>query len=129
MPMMLAKSILFLGQPRVLVCDGRCNKAWGIDGRPKHHFSKDVDDYVFLGDALLGTAPGPGATVTIEEGGDPKPSDVWLDEKDAPRMNRWCARQCERSRLIAVTLPDMNSPGPNLLKRQKPVSGQGGPRV
>lgn len=127
--MLLAKSIVFLGQPRVLVCDGRCDKAWGIDGRPKQHYSKDVDDYVFLGDALLGTAPGPGATVTTEEGGDFKPSDVSLDVEDAPRMNRWCARQCERSRMLVVGLPDMNSPEPNMVKRRKPVSGQGSSQV
>ncbi len=56
------------------------------------HFDNEYyDDYVFLSDEELGRAPvNPGTY----EGNDCKPKST----KD--RLNKWCARECERSKLI-----------------------------
>lgn len=114
--MMLTKMIQWFGKQCTLACDGRCDKAWGASGRPEHSFSDEPDDYVYLADDVLGTAPGPGNTVGISEGSDIKPSAMPLT--DAQRMNKWCARECERS-IIAesgeeLRLPDMRRPTPNM---------------
>lgn len=100
---MLKKTIVFFGKQRVLACDGQCNKAWGINGRPRLFYMengeppralkpdeepKDEDDYVYKGDGELGTAPGPGQTIGISEGSDCKPSATPL--KDPLMLNRWC---------------------------------------
>ncbi len=122
---MLAKLILFYARWSVLVCDGRCDKAWGWEGRPKRQLSQNEDDYVYLGDEELGEAPEPGRTAICMEGADAKPSRVRLFDVDSMLMNRWCARQCERSTVIDVSLPDMVHPEPNMLKRRS-LSGQGG---
>jgi hypothetical protein len=97
--MILAKSILYCGTWMVLACDGRCDKAWGIEGRAKRKLSADDDDYVWLGDGELGVAPGPGETAIIEEGEDRKPSATALCETDSARKRRcrpgrprWCDR-------------------------------------
>lgn len=118
----LQKRILFCGRQRILACDGRCDKAWGINGRPQHFFlgeETDPDDYVWHTDDELGAAPGPGHTVGISEGGHLKPSAEPL--QDAQRMNKWCARECERSVMVdvgdEVRLPDMNDPRPNCAHR------------
>lgn len=114
---MLTKKIVFFGQPAVLACDGRCDKAWGINSRPKKQFSEDPDDYVFLADQELGTAPRDPGTY---EGRDGKPSDKPLE--DAEEMNRWCARECERCSLLKPSEPlvvkDFANPEPNLFKRR-----------
>lgn len=44
----LQKRILFCGRQQILACDGRCDKAWGINGRPRHYFGdpdEDPDDF------------------------------------------------------------------------------------
>ncbi len=87
---MLVKAIQFFGQQVVLACDGRCEKAWGINSRPKVILSEDPDDYAFLADDELGTAPVDPGTY---EGCHPKPR----DHADLHRQNKWCARECERS--------------------------------
>lgn len=122
--MILAKPILYCDTWMVLACDGRCDKAWGIQGRATRKLSADEDDYVYLGDGELGVAPGPGETAIIEEGEDRKPSATALCETDSARMNRWCARQCERSRMYRQLLPNMESPEPNLLSRQEAMSAR-----
>lgn len=115
----------------MLACDGRCDKAWGINGRPKLYFPKegegqpralkkgkeprDVDDYVYVKDSELGTAPGPGATVGLSEGGHMKPSASPLGEGEGERMNKWCARECERSGWNGAR--DLERPQPNYLRR------------
>lgn len=87
---MHSKPIRFFGRPVVLACDGRCDKAWGISVRPREHFDPDEpDDYAFLADDELGKAPDAPGTF---EGGDSKPAGPHA-------MNRWCARECERSTL------------------------------
>jgi hypothetical protein len=116
------RRILFCGRAQVLACDGRCGKAWGINGRPRHYFvdeEADSDDYVWFTDDELGRAPLPGHTVGVSEGGDCKPYGDHL--RDVECMNRWCARECERSVMVDidddVRLPDMNDPRPNCAHR------------
>jgi hypothetical protein len=83
----------------VLICDAKCDKAWGINGRPHVQLSDDEDDYESLADSELGEAPGPGETVGVSEGSDMKPATI------PQRLNRWCARECERS-----SMPGYNQP-------------------
>lgn len=104
--------------PVTVTCDGRCDKAWGLNGRPMKYFGdpeKDPDDYVFLPDDKLGKAPFP----YTAEGGHMRPSNVPLT--DGEKMNKWCARECERSRVqprgTLLTIPNMKDPIPNLHKR------------
>ena len=131
----LRKNITYFGAPRLLVCDGRCDKAWGINNRPQLYFQesllvpralepgeepRDPDDYVFVGDEALSIAPGDPGTY---EGGEGKPSATPLD--DSSRMNRWCVRECERSRKLKpgelVTLRDLVRPRPNRSDRPIPM--------
>jgi len=65
--------IKFCGQPVTIVCDGKCNQAWGIS----------------WGGLKAGNAPEDPGTY---EGSDAKPLDSV--------HNRWCARECERSKLL-----------------------------
>lgn len=100
----LVRQVIFFGKPVSLFCDGKCHKAWGINNRPRKQLSKDVDDYEYLADSELKDAPiNPG----IYEGGEAKPT------KAAERLNKWCARECERSVLVSqekgtMTLPDFS---------------------
>jgi hypothetical protein len=104
---------------RVMSCDGRCDKAFGATGRPRHHFSGQDDDYVYLPDRLVGSAPPPGHTAIYSEGDDLKPSSGPLT--DGSLMNRWCARECERRSWSNVGEPiavkDMEDPRPNMPHR------------
>ena len=116
----------------MLSCDGRCDKAWGMNGRPKLFWQeeegeekprplkegeepRDEDDYVYVKDSELGIAPGPGETVGISEGGHMKPSASPLREEEGERMNKWCARECERSGWNER--PDLERPQPNYQRR------------
>ncbi|MDW9481316.1 hypothetical protein GOB57_21965 [Sinorhizobium meliloti] len=80
-----------IGRGEIMLCDGNCRKAWGINNRPKIEFSEaDPDDYAFLPDGELGEAPEDPGTY---EGGHGKP-----DADAGPnRQNKWCYRECERS--------------------------------
>ncbi len=116
---MIQKSIRFFGEPYTIACDGRCDKAWGINGRPRHYFqSQEVapDDYVYLPDSWLGTAPFP----ETYEGGYGRPCDG--QNEDGNTMNKWCTRECERSKLSnpgdPVEIKDMEHPKPNVIARQ-----------
>lgn len=84
----------FCGQPIAITCDMKCNKAWGINARPKVYLTdeeEDPDDYAFLADDEVGEAPAkPGSW----EGPDTKPLEV------PEEHNKWCARECERSEVI-----------------------------
>lgn len=84
---MIYRNITYFGKPAVVACDAQCSKAWGNNSRPRIEFD-DGDDFVYLADDELGDAPvDPG---TYEGGfGKPTSSDEWL--------NKWCARECERS--------------------------------
>lgn len=80
------------GKRRIVACDGRCEKAWGINSRPRVRFD-DADDYAFLSDGELGEAPCDPLTY---EGGHAKPQ-ITHDQ-----LNKWCVRECERSRLFEI---------------------------
>ena len=94
----------YFGQPIILACDECCHKAWGINGRPHIQLSEeDEDDWVWLADGELGEAP---VDSDVYEGGEGKPQTA--DE----RLNKWCARECERSVMVApgepLKLPDFS---------------------
>ena len=91
---MPVKLITFCGQPAAVACDGKCNKAWGINRRPREQLDpNDPDDEVLLADDELGEAPADPGTY---EGDCGKP--VSDDEK----MNKWCVRECERSEMTDI---------------------------
>ena len=97
----LAKAINYCGKRFLLVCDNRCDKAWGHNQREKVMLGKEGDDeyddnYEYLADDELGTAPiHPGSS----EGGQIKPQD------DENKLNKWCCRECERSQMIPMDSP------------------------
>ena len=83
-------NILFSGRHVKVACDRNCDKAWGINTRPKEILSDNLDDYVFLADGELGIAPeNPGTS----EGGELKPY-------KPDKHNRWCVRECERASIF-----------------------------
>lgn len=87
---MLTKTISYFGIHVNLSCDGKCEKAWGINARPTNGPSEDPDDYEYLADDELPVAPvDPGTYEGLEMAGKP------LSTSEFP--NKWCARQCERS--------------------------------
>jgi hypothetical protein len=93
----MEKNIIYFGQPAKICCDEKCNKAWGIALRPKEQLSDAVDDVVFLSDDELGDAP---ENPQTWEGDDGKPT------CDSEKMNKWCARQCERCVMTEYCKPD-----------------------
>lgn len=97
---MHTKEIVWSGVATTLACDGKCSKAWGVCARPRQQLGSDDDDFAHLADDELGDAP---ADPGEYEGGWGKPS-------SPEQMNKWCARQCERSVAVPkgqpVTLPD-----------------------
>lgn len=84
------KEITAFGRPLIIACDGKCEYAFGVNGRPYKQLSEDPDDIVWLSDEEAGLAPVSGKTCTIAEGNDCKPS----NEHEV--LNRWCYRECER---------------------------------
>lgn len=127
---MIGKLIIYLGQPMLLACDARCDKAWGINSRPKKMLSENPDDYVYFSDDELGTAPKdpgtyaggygkpvPGSFAYEGEHGKPVPALKGAMTED---MNKWCARECERSSMtpVAVKLPDFVNPKPNIPRKE-----------
>lgn len=128
------RAIVYCGQNGLLACDGRCDKAWGKSQRPRLYYQeptgepralregeepRDDDDYVYASDDVLGTAPRDPGTAEGDEG---KPSGEPLTQADAHRMNKWCARECERASLsrpntTIVNLKNLRKPVPNILKR------------
>ena len=113
---MISKKIVFFGKDCVVACDGRCDKAWGHNGRPRTKLSVNPDDYVYLADEKLDKAPGPGDTNILSEGCDLKPSAVPVTDGEV--INRWCTRECERSTFVGMDEPlvlrDMSNPKPNI---------------
>lgn len=80
--------ISHFGKEEFVVCDKKCEKAWGVSSRPKVNLdSQNPDDIVYMADSDLGEAPRDPGTY---EGGHGKPFNP--DEH-----NKWCVRQCERS--------------------------------
>jgi hypothetical protein len=109
------KPIVYFGQDVVLICDGKCNKAWGRNSRPKHYFSDDPDDYAYVPDQDLGEAPDDPGTY---EGNHGKPT-----MSAHGYLNKWCARECERSEIVKdgeeFELEDFSKPLPNMYSRRK----------
>jgi len=97
---MIKKDIIYFGGDCVLFCDGKCEKAWGINGRRKINLSDcdedseeyDGDNYEYYTDDEEGTAPKDPGTY---EGGCGKP---W---RESDKLNKWCCRECERSKMIS----------------------------
>lgn len=109
---MLKKEIIYFGKKAVVACDGKCEKAWGINSRQKVQLDEaNEDDWCYLSDEELDIAPTDPGTY---EGGDAKP--VSKEE----RLNKWCSRECERCFLSSpgeydkpISLTDL----PNFNKR------------
>ncbi len=77
--------ITYFGQPAKVACDGKCEKAWGINNRPGVRVG--IDDFKFCDDSELTTAPiDPGTC----EGGHRKPPSAEYFP------NKWRVRECER---------------------------------
>lgn len=80
--------IRYFGRMTTLSCDGRCDLAWGTWGGRRYIDDVPLTDAEML--AAVGPAPvDPGTT----EGGDRKPGPI------DPALNKWCARNCERSEI------------------------------
>lgn len=93
---MLTTQIIWFGKTCLSVCDRKCEKAWGVNGRCHGETSSikfdDDDDIVFLADDEVGMAPHDPGTY---EGGQAKPL--------YPQVhNKWCVRECERCSIIEV---------------------------
>lgn len=83
----MEKEIIYFEQKVKVICDEKCEKAWGISNRPRIQLDKNNDDYVYLSDTELGIAPmNPGTY----EGEDRKPT------TKEERLNKWFCRKCER---------------------------------
>jgi len=102
---MITKLITYCGKPAIIGCDGNCDKAWGINSRPK----VDIDGVTFMkSDDELGIAPSDPGTY---EGGQAKPTNK------EEMLNKWCCRECERCDINnfgtqpvpeSLTLPDFS---------------------
>lgn len=108
----MEKVIQYYGQSAKVACDEKCNKAWGINNRPKNQLSNDDDDYEFLADSELGEAPEDPGTY---EGGHGKP----YNKQGIP--NKWCVRECERCSIsksgeshLPLALRDFSVRRPNI---------------
>ena len=96
--MLISKKRAF-GQEILIVCDGRCEKAWGKQLRPKT-LSNECE---YLSDYEIGLAP---ETPGTSEGECFKPTDR--------QHNKWCFRECERfdsaafsqNTTIDISIPD-----------------------
>jgi len=86
----IISNVTIYGYKQTAICDGVCEKAWGISNRPKIQLSDNPDDYMFLGDDdIVEYAPNYPRTF---EGGVGKPLDR--------NHNKWCYRECERCNLF-----------------------------
>lgn len=108
--------ITYFGHKTKVACDRNCQKAWGVNNRPRVQISSSEDDYAFLADDELGTAPDDPGTY---EGSDGKPQ----SPDDFP--NRWCVRECERCAMSDIgkshtplALPDFSKRRYNRYDRQ-----------
>lgn len=89
----MEKIITYFGQKAKVACDQKCNKAFGINSRPRN-LDENIDAE-YLSDDELGEAPiDPGTYY----GGDAKP----VNKSQIP--NKWCIRECER---CAISEPGM----------------------
>lgn len=127
---MIVKSGIYFDQPIILACDAKCHKAWGSADRPRVYCqeqppvirrgdfegsdfpddeSLNLDDYAFLADHELPDAPiDPGSS----EGDEGKP------RAPEQRLNKWCARACERSRIVDDKFPVKDFELPDFSQRR-----------
>ena len=102
---MIVKRLIFFGRQATHACDGRCDKAWGMNSRAtvpsraERNKAADPDDFAYLADDELGTAP---AVTGITEGGQNKP----IDAQGPADINKWCVRECERAWISPPGRPD-----------------------
>ena len=101
------KKIVFFGEDSFLYCDGKCHKAWGINSRPR---VKENGKEYWISDNEFDYAPDDPGTY---EGGCGKPC-----IKSGRDMNKWCARECERSKVVGIDEKLLKS---NLLNFNKRV--------
>ena len=111
----MKKQITYCGQQVIVSCDGKCNKAWGINNRPKLELDEnDEDDYCYLSDDELDDAPEDPGTY---EGGNGKP----IEGEEVP--NKWCVRECERCEMTdlgeEIMLPDFSKRFYNIPSKHK----------
>lgn len=92
----MEKIITYCYQQVKVACDEKCEKAWGINNRPKVNLSDDPDDYYYLADDEVGIAPQDPGTY---EGSHAKP----VNKEGIP--NKWCVRECERCNMFDVDAP------------------------
>lgn len=107
----MEKEIIYLGKSAVAICDEKCDKAWGINKRPRiypqlnnhkiygidgtdiypeEYYLDDnfqVDDCAYASDNELGKAP---IDTGIIVDSDKKPT------RKSQIPNKWCIRECER---------------------------------
>ncbi len=113
---MIKKKSINMGQPASIGCDGKCNKAWGKNIRPRNYLINEdthPDDFEWLADQELGEAPIDPETY---EGRDGKPT------TEEGRLNKWCSRQCERSGITKIYHPDGDLVLKDFSKRIVPYS-------
>jgi hypothetical protein len=89
---MIKKDIIYFGGACILFCDEKCNKAWGLNNRESVQLSDDEDDIEWLADDELREAPEDPGTY---EGDHAKP------RCDEDKLNKWCCRECERSKMVS----------------------------
>lgn len=118
---MIVKRLKFFGQDATHACDGRCDKAWGNNTRPRvpartpGYQGDPEDDYAFKSDGELGIAPADPGTY---EGGHGKPSNARGPED----INKWCVRECERTWLSPPGSPNATPELPDFSVRQYNVA-------
>ena len=89
----MEKEITYYGAPAKVGCDEKCNKAWGINNRPRVYL--DISETQIFG--LEGTSIYPDIEDDINvdnyENDDAKPT------CKSEMGNRWCVRECERCQM------------------------------
>ena len=107
----MEKEITYYGAPAKVGCDEKCNKAWGINNRPRVYLDIsetqifglegtsiypdteddiNIDNYAYCADGELPDAPIDPETY---ENDDAKPT------CKSEMGNRWCVRECERCQM------------------------------
>lgn len=105
---LLAKRIRYCGFEAIVVCDGKCDKAWGMSKRPVLTAYPDGSPKDFAPDADLGTAPLLPGTSEGMDG--PEMSRKPQPEHPEHRLNKWCVRECERATMLPDK-PGFRAPG------------------
>lgn len=103
------KLINYFGRRTAVKCDGKCDMAWGRNGRRYHYNDEPFSDAEMLN--AVGPAPDdPGS----REGGCSKPS--YCDDA----LNKWCVRECERCDILPYDKSIADAP-----RKRKPYNPHG----